>query len=358
MSFANSASQLRNPPRYSSPLQLSDFDFDLPPSLIAQTALTDRAASRMLVIDRQAGTFRDHHFRQLPSFLTPGDCLVLNDTRVIPSRLYGVRTGHTGRVEIFLVKPLDAARERWLALGRPGRKLLTGTKIEFSPRLTGTIEEHREHGERVVRLHSQGDLDQAIDEVGHVPLPPYIHRADDASDRERYQTVFARERGSVAAPTAGLHFTPELLAACAQAGATQARVTLHVGLGTFESLHSETVEENKIHTERFAITAEAAATIRAARRVIAVGTTATRTLETAGQRGGVNAMDGETDIFLYPGHQFKVVNAMVTNFHLPKSSLFVLVSAFAGRDLMLAAYQHAIRQQYRFFSYGDCCLIL
>ena len=339
-------------------MQLSDFDFVLPPELIAQQALADRAASRMLVIDRRAGTFRDHVFGELPSFLRAGDCLVLNDTRVFPSRLYGVRTGHTGRVEIFLVKPLDAARRRWLGLGRPGRKLLVGTEISFSPRLRGVIEEHREHGERVIRLECDGDLDAAIEEVGHVPLPPYIRRADEAGDRERYQTVYARERGSVAAPTAGLHFTPAVLDACARAGATEARVTLHVGLGTFEPLHVETVEENRIHSERFAIGAEAAGRIRAAERVVAVGTTATRTLETAFRRGGVAAMEGETEIFLYPGCEFGVVGAMVTNFHLPKSSLLVLVSAFAGRGLMLEAYGHAVRERYRFFSYGDCCLIL
>ena len=339
-------------------MQLSDFDFDLPPELIAQEALADRAASRMLVIDRRAGTLRDCAFRELPLFLRAGDCLVLNDTRVFPSRLYGVRQGHTGRVEIFLVKPLSADRTRWLALGRPGRKLLAGTLIEFSARLSGVIEEHREHGERVIGLRWTGCLDDALDEVGHVPLPPYIHRADDAGDRERYQTVYARERGSVAAPTAGLHFTPEVLAECAAAGAVEARVTLHVGLGTFESLHAETVEVNKIHTERFSIGAEAALRIGAASRVVCVGTTAVRTLETAYQRGGLAAMEGETDIFIYPGYRFGVAGAMVTNFHLPKSSLFVLVSAFAGRELMLEAYRHAVRERYRFFSYGDCCLIL
>ena len=339
-------------------MQLSDFDFVLPPELIAQRALADRAASRMLVIDRQAGTFRDHVFGELPSFLRTGDCLVLNDTRVFPSRLHGVRPGHTGRVEIFLLKPLDETRQRWLALGRPGKKLLVGTEIEFSPRLRGVIEEHREYGERVIRFECEGGVDAAIEEVGHVPLPPYIRRDDEAGDRERYQTVYARERGSVAAPTAGLHFTPAVLDACARAGATEARVTLHVGLGTFEPLRVETVEENRIHSELFTIGAEAAGRICAAERVVAVGTTATRTLETAFQRGGVAAMEGETEIFLYPGCEFGVVGAMVTNFHLPKSSLLVLVSAFAGRELMLEAYRHAVRERYRFFSYGDCCLIL
>lgn len=339
-------------------MQLSDFDFALPPERIAQTPLAERAASRLLVIDRRAGTFSDHSFRDLPAFLRAGDCLVMNDTRVFPSRLYGVRAGGTGRVEVFLAKPLSADRRRWLALGRPGRKLLVGTRIEFSPRLRGRIEEHREHGERVVALEWDGSLDDVLEEAGHVPLPPYIHRADDAGDRERYQTVFARERGSVAAPTAGLHFTPEVLEACRAAGAATAWVTLHVGLGTFESLHADTVEANRLHAEYFAIPAPTAAAVRAAARVIAVGTTSVRTLETAALRGGIAEMTGETDIFLYPGYRFGLVNALVTNFHLPKSSLFLLVCAFAGRELMLDAYRHAIREEYRFFSYGDCCLIL
>lgn len=339
-------------------MRLSDFDFELPPERIAQEPLADRAASRMLVIDRQRGTWEDHAFRELPSFLGTGDCLVLNDSRVFPSRLYGTRRGGTGRVEIFLVKPLDADRREWLALGRPGRKLLAGTEIEFSPRLRGVIRQHLEHGERVVELCPDGPLDEVLDEVGHTPLPPYIHRADTSGDKERYQTVYARERGSVAAPTAGLHFTPEVLAACQQAGAAMARVTLHVGLGTFESIHEEEIEKVKLHSEHFVIPAESAAVIRAARRVVAVGTTAVRTLETAYQRGGVAPMAGDTEIFLYPGCHFGVTGAMVTNFHLPKSSLFLLVCAFAGRELMLDAYRHAIREEYRFFSYGDCCLIL
>jgi S-adenosylmethionine:tRNA ribosyltransferase-isomerase len=339
-------------------LQLSDFDFHLPPGRIAQQPLADRAAARMLVIDRHAGSFRDAHFRDLPSYLTAGDCLVLNDSRVFPSRLYGVRQGGTGRVEIFLTKPLDADRRHWLALGRPGRKLLAGTEIVFSPRLRGRIEEHRDHGERIISLECDGPLDEALDEAGHVPLPPYIKRPDDAADRERYQTVFARHRGSVAAPTAGLHFTPEVLHACATAGAQRAYVTLHVGLGTFESLHAPVITENRLHSEYFSISPESAALIGAARRVIAVGTTSVRTLETAHQRGGIAAMTGDTDIFLYPGSAFGLTGAMVTNFHLPQSSLFLLVCAFAGRELMLAAYQHAIQAEYRFFSYGDCCLIL
>lgn len=339
-------------------MQLSDFDFELPPERIAQEPLADRAASRMLVIDRQARTWRDHHFRELPSFLRAGDCLVLNDSRVFPSRLYGVRRGGTGRVEIFLAKPLDGERREWLALGRPGRKLLVGTEIDFSPRLRGVIRQHLDHGERVIEMIPDGPLDEVLDEVGHTPLPPYIHRADDAADKERYQTVYARERGSVAAPTAGLHFTPAVLEQCTQAGAAIARVTLHVGLGTFESIHEEQLEKVKLHSEHFTISPEAAATIKAAQRVVAVGTTSVRTLETAMARGGIAPMAGDTELFLKPGSTFGITGAMLTNFHLPKSSLFLLVCAFADRELMLGAYEHAVREEYRFFSYGDCCLIL
>jgi S-adenosylmethionine:tRNA ribosyltransferase-isomerase len=243
-------------------------------------------------------------------------------------------------------------------LVKPGRVLRPGARLRFSESLAAKVVAVAERGERVVRFETAGDIDQELDRVGHVPLPPYIHRPDRPEDRDRYQTVFARERGSVAAPTAGLHFTPEILEACRAAGAQVARLTLHVGLGTFQPLASETVEENRLHEERFEISAEAAGQLNAARRIVAVGTTSVRTLESAWSPAGWRADAGETRIFIYPGYKFRAPGALLTNFHLPKSSLLLLVSAFAGRDLTLAAYHHAVREQYRFFSYGDCMLIV
>lgn len=339
-------------------MYLADFDFQLPAELIAQEALADRAASRMLVVDRANATFEDRQFRDLPTYLRSTDCLIANDTRVFRSRLIGQRRGHTGRVEIFLTKPLSSDRRLWDALVRPGRKMLTGTVVDFAPDLSATVREHGEHGHRTVELDAGGDLDEILERVGHTPLPPYIHRPDRPDDGERYQTVFARERGSVAAPTAGLHFTPEVLAACRATGAQLGTVTLHVGLGTFESLHSETIEENVLHTEHYKVPSSTVDLVRSAERVIGLGTTAVRALESASASGQLEATSGDTNIFIYPGYEFRTVNAMLTNFHLPKSSLLLMICAFGGKDLMLSAYRHAVAQRYRFFSYGDCMLIL
>lgn len=339
-------------------MELSDFDYHLPPELIAQEPLADRSGSRMLVVDRKSGTWRDAQFRELPSLLGPGDCLVLNDTRVFPCRLFGRIAGSQREAEIFLLRPHTPDKSVWTALARPGKKLQPGTKVEILPGLTAGVLETRERGERVVRFEAEGPVEPMLERAGHMPLPPYIHRADTAGDRTRYQTVYAEKTGSAAAPTAGLHFTPEVLEQCRERGAEIARITLHVGLGTFQPLQSETVERNHLHSEWYEIPAEAAPKLQAARRLLAVGTTSVRTLETAARNGGLTPQSGETEIFLYPGCEFLAVGAMLTNFHLPKSSLILLVSAFAGRELTLAAYHHAVRERYRFFSYGDCMLIV
>ncbi|HEY7338188.1 MAG TPA: tRNA preQ1(34) S-adenosylmethionine ribosyltransferase-isomerase QueA [Bryobacteraceae bacterium] len=330
---------------------LQEFDYRLPSELIAQEPLQDRAASRMLVLNRQAGTWEDRAFRDFPSYLHPGDCLVLNDSRVFPSRLYGHReSGRGGRVEVFLTKPISPDRLTWEALVHPGRKMRTGERIAISPELTVEIVGRGEFGERAVRLHAQGDLFDVLNRAGHVPLPPYIRRPDREADRERYQTVYAREPGSAAAPTAGLHFTPEILEQCESAGAEIARITLHVGLGTFQPLRTHALEDVHLHTESFHVPEEAVRAMDRAARVVAVGTTSVRAIES-------DAAQPETSLFIYPGFHFRRTGALLTNFHLPQSSLLVLVCAFAGKDLTLAAYRHAVEQRYRFFSYGDCMLI-
>ena len=310
-------------------------------------------------------------FRELPEFLGPCDCLVLNDSKVFPSRLYGHRAGvHShplgkhnpkllenlsGKVEVLLLRPVSADAREWSALVRPGRKMRTGERIQFEGELAAEITSRGEFGERTLRFLTDTDLYEALEQIGHVPLPPYIRRADTAVDRERYQTVFAREKGSVAAPTAGLHFTPEVINACRSAGAEIAYVTLHVGLGTFQPIHNDEIEQAHLHAETYSITAENASRMNAARRLVAVGTTSVRTVESAARTG---ALAGETDIFIYPGYEFRRVGALVTNFHLPRTSLLLLVSAFAGTEFTLAAYRHAVEKMYRFYSYGDCMLIL
>jgi S-adenosylmethionine:tRNA ribosyltransferase-isomerase len=350
---------------------VSEFDYHLPEELIAQQPLPDRAASRMLLLRRAEQSWEDRSFRDLPGFLGPGDCLVLNNSKVFPSRLLGHREGvHSlpvgkhnpkrkenlsGRVEVFLTKPLSADRLTWEALVRPGRKMRTGERIRFPTGLTAEIAGRGEYGERIIRFQTHRDLYQVLEEIGHTPLPPYIRRPDSPEDRSRYQTVYATTTGSVAAPTAGLHFTPEILDECRRAGAAIAHVTLHVGLGTFQPLHTDIVEDAHLHSEYFEISGDSAALIRAAARRIAVGTTSVRTLETVAREG---TLSGETGMFIYPGFEFRAVNAMLTNFHLPRSSLLMLVSAFAGRELTLRAYEHAVHERYRFFSYGDCMLIL
>ncbi len=337
---------------------LSEYDYHLPDELIAQEPLADRSSSRMLVVNRASGTWEDCHFRDLPQYLGPGDCLALNDTRVFPSRLFGVKIGLDRQIELFLLRPRSEDRRKWSALVRPGRHVHVGARIYITPGLSVEVLEAGQRGERLLEFTCSGDLDAELDACGHIPLPPYIRRQDAPADRERYQTVYANQRGSVAAPTAGLHFTPEVLARCQAAGADVARVTLHVGLGTFQPLAEDAVESNKLHSEHFEVTPEAAAALASAKRRVAVGTTSVRTLETAAANGGLVAQSGETEIFIYPGYQFRAVDALVTNFHLPKSSLVLLVSAFAGKDLVLAAYRHAVEQRYRFFSYGDCMLII
>ena len=334
-------------------MRVDEFSFELPQELIAQEPLADRADSRMLVVDRLERRWEDRRFRDLPTFLRRGDCLILNDTKVFPCRAFAQRDAGTARIEVFLLRPVTGLR--WEALVRPGHKVRLGTVLHFTPALSARVVERRGHGSRVLEFEGVDDVFAALEEIGHVPLPPYMKRPDTPEDRERYQTVFARERGSVAAPTAGLHFTPEMLDRCAKQGGKIAHITLHVGLGTFAPLHVKDVEDVLLHEERYSVTPEALAVIRRARRRIAVGTTTVRTLETV-YRSGLTS--GATSLFISPGFHFQAVNAMLTNFHLPQSSLLILVSAFAGTELILAAYRHAVEQRYRFFSYGDCMLIL
>jgi len=345
---------------------LSEFDFDLPESLIAQAPAPNREASRLLVLDRATGRIEHARTADLPDFLTPGDLLVVNDTRVIPARLHGHRDPSGGRVECLLLGP--RGEDRWEALVHPGQKLRPGTRMRFERGgivLHGEVLERFGFGRRTVRLWREdgGDVAAAIDAIGDVPLPPYIKRPIDPADRERYQTVYARTPGSVAAPTAGLHLTDQTFAALAARGIARAPITLHVGYGTFEPVRTETVEAHRIHAEPFAIppgTADAiAAARREHRRIVAVGTTTTRTLEAVARAhaGDVPACEGEADLFIFPGFEFQVVGALMTNFHLPKSSLLVLVCAFAGRELVLDTYREAIARGYRFYSYGDAMLI-
>jgi S-adenosylmethionine:tRNA ribosyltransferase-isomerase len=328
-------------------LDISPFHYHLPESSIAQEPLGDRAGSRMLVLYRGEQRWEDRTFREFPRFLQRGDCLVLNDSKVFPSRLYGRRVGFSGVVEVLLVQPVSEDAKTWTALVHPGRKMRVGERVAFDE-VEAEVIARGEYGERTLRFDYDGDLYELLAKIGHVPLPPYIKRADTAEDRERYQTVFARDVGSVAAPTAGLHFTPEILDACRQAGAEIAYVTLHVGLGTFQPIRRE-----KLHAERFHIAEEPAAKIRAAHRVISAGTTSVRAVESM-----CLGRQGETDLFIKPGFAFQRTGAMLTNFHLPESSLLMLVCAFAGRELVLAAYEHAVQAGYRFYSYGDCMLIV
>jgi S-adenosylmethionine:tRNA ribosyltransferase-isomerase len=356
-----------------------DFDYELPEELIAQQPPEERGTSRMMVVDRATGTVRDDFFSGLGRELRRGDLLVLNDSRVIPARLYARRTLRrerekpTGRIEVMLTEPVT--ENQWRALVRPGRKVAIGERLVFPApggeiALEAEVLERGEFGERLLEFAPPAgkscldDFFDVLERIGHVPLPPYIHRDDADADRERYQTVFAEERGSVAAPTAGLHFTPEVLESLAAQGVEIARVTLHVGLGTFAPLRVERVDEVRLHRERYSIGAATADALNRAvadgRRVVAVGTTTVRTLESAARAAGggpIEARAGATEIFISPGFEFKLVGALLTNFHLPQSSLLMLVSAFTGRERILAAYRHAVEQRYRFFSYGDCMLI-
>ena len=363
---------------------VSEFNYSLPDELIAQQPVADRSASRMLRLSRETGAFQDYAFRELPALLRPGDLVIFNNTRVIPARLYGHRSGSRaqplspqnpasrqflkGRIEVLLTKQLSQELNEWECLVRPGRKIGIGEKLFFasgdeaSEQLVGEIVARGSYGERRIFFEPVKDFFGTLERLGHVPLPPYISRQDGAEDRERYQTIYARERGSVAAPTAGLHFTPEILARMHERGIETAEITLHVGLGTFQPVRVERVEEHKLHREAYFISQEAAAKINRAldeqRRVIAIGTTTVRTLEFAARNSGrIEGGGGEADLFIYPGFDFRVVSAVLTNFHLPQSSLLMLVCAFGGTQKVLSAYTHAVQQKYRFYSYGDCMFV-
>lgn len=350
-------------------MTLSDFDFELPRELIAQHPPADRGDSRMLLVDRAAGRFEDRRFVDLPSFLGTGDVLTLNNSRVLPARLLGRRAGRagsderqppSGKIEALLVKRLTEAPPEWLAMVKPGKRICEGDRLVFSGGFEAEVRGRSEDGLRTLRFQPVDDFEAALQQAGRMPLPPYIERDPDPRDSERYQTVYAKSPGSAAAPTAGLHFTPQMLDRVREAGARTAEITLHVGLGTFQPVREERIEQHSMHAESFEISAEAAHRLSEAKRVIAAGTTVVRTLEHAAQLGAarIEAGAGETDIFIRPGYRFQVVDALLTNFHLPRSTLLMLVCAFAGRELMLEAYRRAIREQYRFFSYGDCMLIV
>lgn len=341
-------------------MNTADFDFHLPEELIAQTPLEKRDASRLLVVNHKTGQMEDTHFDAIIDQLHPGDALVMNDTRVLPARLHGEKPETGGHVELLLLKNTEG--DNWEVLAKPAKRLKVGAAISFGDgRLTATVLEELEHGGRIVRFHYQGIFLEVLESLGEMPLPPYIH--EKLKDRERYQTVYAKENGSAAAPTAGLHFTKELLAKIEAKGVKLVYLTLHVGLGTFRPVSVDNVDEHEMHSEFYTLSEEAAETLRqvkaSGKRVIAVGTTSIRTLETIGSKfnGEIKADSGWTNIFIKPGYDWKVVDAFSTNFHLPKSTLVMLVSAFAGRELVLSAYQHAIDEKYRFFSFGDAMFI-
>jgi S-adenosylmethionine:tRNA ribosyltransferase-isomerase len=336
-------------------MNLSEFHYHLPEDLIAQEPAKERDGARMLVVDRKSGRWEDRIFRDFPEYVSPGDCLVINDSRVLPSRLFGKKDGKDAKLQVFLTRQLTEDAREWTALVRPGRKVRVGDVIHFDEGLQVEVLASGELGERTVRFLDAERLFERLEKIGHIPLPPYIHRPDRPDDRERYQTVYARDRGSVAAPTAGLHFTDKILEQVRAAGAEMARTTLHVGLGTFQPIHAGDIESHHMHSESYRMDPQEWAKARSARRTLAVGTTSVRTLETIAQTG---RLAGETDIYIYPGYEFQCVGAMLTNFHLPETTLMLLVCAFAGKELALAAYRHAVEQRYRFFSYGDCMLIV
>ncbi|EKU71651.1 tRNA preQ1(34) S-adenosylmethionine ribosyltransferase-isomerase QueA [Selenomonas sp. F0473] len=339
-------------------MDIFDFDYDLPPDRIAQTPLEPRDSSRLMVLDPAAKTIEHRYFYELDALLYPGDVLIFNDTRVIPARLIGVRDQTGAKMEILLLRQIDGVQ--WEVLVKPGRKARIGELIRFSEELSCEIISDTDFGGRIVKFIYQGIFEEILDRLGEMPLPPYIH--EKLSDEERYQTIYSRERGSAAAPTAGLHFTESLLGRLTENGVIFGFVTLHVGLGTFRPVQEQTIENHVMHREYYAIPEETAKIIWKAkaegRRVIAVGTTSVRTLESAAaDTGEIHPMSGWTDIFIYPGYHFKVVDAVITNFHLPKSTLIMLISAFAGRAFTLRAYHEAVDTGYRFFSFGDAMLI-
>jgi S-adenosylmethionine:tRNA ribosyltransferase-isomerase len=388
---------------------VADFHYELPEELIAQEPLADRAGARLLHVESGGETLEDRQFREFPELLRQGDLVVFNNTRVFPARLYGRRGGvqhpHTstgsgqafsqktremghpdflqGRIEVLLTRQLQREPNEWECLVRPGRKIGVGERLFFGEQdeLQAEVIGRGEFGERRIRFapalpgfarpdsrgrlapHELDEFFALVERIGHIPLPPYIARDDSPEDRERYQTVYARERGSVAAPTAGLHFTPEILGRMRERGIETAEVTLHVGLGTFQPVRSERVEEHRLHSEAYSISEEAAEKIGRARsesrRIVAVGTTTVRTLEYAAQRGAgeMHAGSGEANLFIYPGYKFQVVQALLTNFHLPQSTLLMLVCALGGKEKVMRAYEHAVAQRYRFYSYGDCMFV-
>ncbi len=360
---------------------VSDFDYKLPAELIAQQPLPDRASSRLLHLSKSTGSFEDRQFRDFPSLLRPGDLVVFNNTKVFPARLYARRQGLKsqalsprnpasreflrGRVEVLLTRQLQDEPNDWECLVRPGRKIAVGERLFFGEHdeLQAEVISRGEFGERRIRFAPAADFFAIVEKIGHIPLPPYIARPDSVADHDRYQTVYALERGSVAAPTAGLHFTPEILAQLAQRGVERTEVTLHVGLGTFQPIRTEEFEAHHLHSEKYSVSPEAAAAIQRARavsrRVIAIGTTTVRTLEYVAQQnsGQVLAGSGEANLFIYPGFKFQVVQALLTNFHLPQSTLLMLVCALAGKEKVLRAYEHAVASRYRFYSYGDCMFV-
>jgi S-adenosylmethionine:tRNA ribosyltransferase-isomerase len=340
-------------------MRVNEFDYHLPPELIAQSPARNRDSSRLMALERSTGAISHRLFSDLPEYLHPGDVLVVNDTRVYPARLIGIKSGTGGAVEALLIREVE--RGVYLALMKGAPR--PGTRLVFGDTLSAVVEEDAGEGKRVIRFAGQDGLDEAIDSLGRMPLPPYIDQSarDEIEDRERYQTVYATKRGALAAPTAGLHFTPELLSRVEAAGVDVVRVTLHVGLGTFMPVRVERVADHVMESEAYEVSPQAAARINSARaaggRVVAVGTTTTRTLESAFRDNGVAAGCLETNLFIYPGYEFRAVDALVTNFHLPKSTLIMLVSAFAGRGTVLKAYNEAVIQGYRFYSYGDAMLI-
>ncbi|MBR0596385.1 tRNA preQ1(34) S-adenosylmethionine ribosyltransferase-isomerase QueA [Sinanaerobacter chloroacetimidivorans] len=343
-------------------MHINDFDYYLPEELIAQHPADKRDESRLLVINRSLNTVEHKNFFNILDYINPGDCLVMNNSKVIPARLFGFKEKTGAKVEFLLIKRLE--NDLWETMVRPGKKLHLGDIVSFGEgKLKAEILDYGEDGTRIVRFHYSGVFLELLDEIGRIPLPPYIERESNEQDKERYQTVYCKTEGSVAAPTAGLHFTEELLEEAKKKGIQTAYVTLHVGIGTFRPVKCDTVEEHKMHFEEYEIDEENAAIInqtkKAGGRIISVGTTSTRTLESAAQAdGSVKPGRGNTDIFIYPGYQFKVIDALITNFHLPKSTLLMLVSALYNRETMLKIYEDAVKENYRFFSYGDAMLIL
>ena len=340
-------------------MNVKDFDYYLPEELIAQDPLQDRSSSRLMILDKRSGETTDGTFRDVLNFLEAGDCLVINDTKVIPARLIGTRKGHEGRIEVLLLRRIEA--DLWECLVKPGKKCRPGTELEFGDgMLTATIEDVIEEGNRLIRFHFEGIWEEVLDKLGEMPLPPYItHKLE---DKTRYNTVYAEHDGSAAAPTAGLHFTKELLKEIEDKGVNIVHVTLHVGLGTFRPVKVDNVLDHHMHSEYYVVTQEAADALNACKaaghKVTCVGTTSCRTVESATDDDGIIHAKGEwTQIFIYPGYKFKMLDQLITNFHLPQSTLIMLVSALAGRENVLKAYEHAVEERYRFFSFGDAMII-